>query len=250
MIVALPARAKLNTRLFVTGTLEDGRHELDTDLVSVSLADLVEVELATHSSVDVTGLPIPAGENLVERARSALEAAVGRALPAAIRVHKRVPAGAGLGGGSSDAAATLRALSRLYRLDVDLHAVAAGVGADVAFLLCGGAARATGAGDVLARTAPQTTWFAIAWPGFAVSTAAVYAAYDRVGGDRGNHLQRAAEAVEPRLHRFAAMLGDDWRMTGSGSAFFRECATQSEAAAAASRLECWTAVARTVGGWC
>lgn len=250
MILALPARAKINTRLAVTGVLPDGRHQLSTEFVSISLSDLLEVEPAEAPSLEVHGLLPPPGENLVERARAELEAASGRPLPSRVRLHKRIPPGSGLGGGSSDAATALRAFASLYGLEIDLFAVAARLGADVPFLLCGGAAEAGGAGEVLSPLPLPGGWFALAWPGFGVSTAAVYAAYDRVGGEGQNHLRQAAEAVEPRLAAFAAHLGQDWQMTGSGSAFFKHCESRSEAEASVAGLGCWTAVARPLARWC
>ena len=183
------------------------------------------------------------------RAQAALERASARTLPAAFRLRKRIPPGAGLAGGSSDAAAALRALKRLYDLDLDLHPVAAEVGADVPFLLGGGAALATGDGGQLTAAAGATGWFAIAWPGYGVSTAAVYKAWDRTGGGGPNELQMAAFEVEPRLREFAAQLGPPWQMTGSGAAFFRAALTQAEAEAAAGVLDCWTAVAAPVPAW-
>lgn len=251
MVLALPARAKLNLRLEVVGTLPDGRHRLRTEFVAVSLADLLEASPAAESGLEVSGLPLPPGENLVERARRELEVEFGRALPARLRLHKRIPAGAGLGGGSSDAAAALRALARLHGLEeARLPAVAARLGADVPFLLCGGTARATGAGEVLEPAPPSPGWYVIAWPAIELSTAEVYAAYDRVGGDGRNHLRRAAETLDPRIRSFASGLGDDWDMTGSGSAFFRHFATEAGARRAAQSLSCWTAVVRPVGRWC
>src|SRR5207247_9837692 len=118
---------------------------------------------------------------------------------------------------------------RLHSLACDRAPIAARLGADVPFLLAGGAALATGRGERLAPVAAAGGWFALAWPGLAVSTPAVYRAWDEVGGEGANHLARAAAAVEPGLAEFAGMLGDGWRMTGSGAAFFRACATRAEA---------------------
>jgi 4-diphosphocytidyl-2C-methyl-D-erythritol kinase len=92
-------------------------------------------------------------------------------------------------------------------------------------------------------------WFAIAWPGIELSTQLVYARWDEVGGQ---DLRDAATRVEPRLAAFAQQLGDGWRMTGSGSAFFRAAPTRAAAEAALSfaggaKLDCWTAVATAVG---
>ena len=237
MTRVLVARSKLNLELRVLGTLPDGRHRVETVLQSISLGDLVEVEPAPQTSLEVLGLPAPSGEdNLALRALAALGTS------ARIRLWKRVPAGAGLGGGSADAAAVLRILAA----PPVAAALAPGLGADVPFLLGGGTALATGAGEALQRLPDRAAWYAIAWPGYGVPTAAVYAAWDEVGGDGTNHLTRAAFKVEPRLAEFAARLGNLWRMTGSGSAFFRECTTRAEAESATAELNCWTAVATAI----
>jgi len=242
--LALPAHAKLNLDLTVLGLQRDGYHEVRTRFQAISLHDLLLIEPAVATSLD-GGFP----DDLVLRAQRVLERAAGRPLPARFRLVKRIPAGAGLGGGSADAAAALRGLARLYGLDLDLAPLAAELGADVPFLLCGGAAVAQGRGERLTASAADTCWYAIAWPGFPVPTAAVYRRWDEVGGDGANALTRAAFDVEPKLAEFASMLGEGWRMTGSGSAFFRPAATPAEADAAAARLDCWTAVARPVGPW-
>jgi 4-diphosphocytidyl-2-C-methyl-D-erythritol kinase len=242
--LALPAHAKLNLDLEVAGLRADGYHEVRTRFQAISLHDLLQVAPAAQTTLE-GGFP----DDLVTRASIALEEATGRSLPARFRLVKRIPAGSGLGGGSSDAATALRALARLYDLDVDLAAVAAGLGADVPFFLKGGALQAEGRGERLCPLPSATGWFALAWPGFGASTGAVYGAWDRVGGDGTNHLLRAAMIVEPRLAAFAATLGPLWRMTGSGTAFFRPCASREEAEAAIAGLGCWTAVARPVGAW-
>ncbi|HEX6548176.1 MAG TPA: 4-(cytidine 5'-diphospho)-2-C-methyl-D-erythritol kinase [Candidatus Dormibacteraeota bacterium] len=245
--MALPAHAKLNLELIVERVRPDGRHDIRTRFQAISLHDLLELEAAAETTLEVEG-EAPAGEdNLVLRAARELEAAAGRPLPASIRLHKRIPAGAGLGGGSSDAAATLRGLSRLHGLELDLLPAAKRLGSDVPFFLCGGGAEATGAGDELQPRPAVSEWFAVAWPGYGVSTAAVYAAWDRVGGP---DLTPAALDVEPRLKDFQARLGERWRMTGSGSAFFSRHLDRRGAEAAVAHLDCWTAVARGIGGWC
>lgn len=242
--LVLAAHAKLNLDLAVAGLLPDGYHEVRTHLQAISLHDLLTVEAARTTSLE-GGYE----DDLVLRAQRALEAAAGRPLPARFQLRKRIPAGAGLGGGSADAAAALRGLARLHGLDCDLAPIAAGLGADVPFLLAGGAAVATGRGDRLAPVEVARGWFALAWPGLALATAAVYRAWDSVGGDGANHLARAAAAVEPKLPEFAAMLGEGWRMTGSGSGFFRPCPTRAEAERTVAGLGCWTAVARPVQAW-
>ena len=242
--LVIPAHAKLNLDIAVLGVRTDGYHELRTRFQAISLHDLLTIEPAATTSLEGGG-----PDDLVLRAHAALELAAGRPLPARFRLVKRIPAGAGLAGGSTDAAATLRGLARLHGLDCDLHAIAAGLGADVPFFLAGGAAVACGRGERLAPAPSEAGWFAIAWPGFPLSTPAVFGRWDEVGGDGANELTRAAFDVEPRLAAFASALGEGWRMTGSGSAFFRRCATRAEAERCATGLTCWTAVARPVGSW-
>jgi 4-diphosphocytidyl-2-C-methyl-D-erythritol kinase len=247
--LALNAHAKLNLALSVHGRLPDGRHSVSTVLQAISLHDLLTARRAETSSLVVEGDAPGGNENLVLGAQAALERAAGRPLPAAFRLQKRIPPGAGLAGGSSDAAAALRALARLYELKLDLHPIAAEVGADVPFFLRGGSAEASGVGTDLRPCPPAEGWFAIAWPGFSVDTGRVYEAWDGTGGAGPNQLQTAAFQVEPRLQEFVAGLGTAWQMTGSGSAFFKATTTRAEAERAVARLACWTAVARPVPPW-
>ena len=244
--LAIAAHAKLNLTLEVLGARPDGHHEVVTSCQAISLHDLLLAEPAETTSLEGGHGP----DDLVCRAQRALEAVAGRPLPARFRLVKRIPLGSGLGGGSSDAAAALRILSRLHGLEgVDLEAVAAEVGADVVFLLRGGAAQARGRGERLRPLAPAAGWFAVAWPGLELSTRAVYARWDDVGGEGANNLTRAALAVEPRLEEFSRRLREGWQMTGSGSAFFRHCRTHQEAETAVEGLRCWTTVARPVAAW-
>jgi 4-diphosphocytidyl-2-C-methyl-D-erythritol kinase len=242
--LAIPAHAKINLGLAVLGLRPDGYHELCTRFQAISLHDLLIIEPAV-----VTSLEGGVADDLVLRAQRTLEHASGRPLPARFRLVKRIPAGAGLAGGSSDAAAALRGLSRLHGLDLDLAPLGTDLGADVPFLLTGGAAVARGLGERLTPAITDSGWYAIAWPGFSMATPAVFRRWDEVGGEGENELTRAAFDVEPKLAEFASMLGEGWRMTGSGSAFFRPAATRAEAEAAAAGLRCWTAVAQPVAAW-
>jgi len=143
--IALPARAKLNLDLVVTAKRSDGLHELRTRMQAVDLHDLLEVEPSGVTELELTGLHVSGDKpNTVLAAHAALELAAGRALPARFRLHKRIPPGSGLGGASSDAAAALRALVSLHRLDIDVAPIAARVGSDVPFFLTGGAALVEG----------------------------------------------------------------------------------------------------------
>lgn len=253
MILALPARAKLNLDLRVLGKRSDGFHDLETTMQAIDLHDLVEISPSDETSLTVTGLKLAdqAGNSVLTAQRELAQAA-NRALNAHFHVHKRIPPGSGLGGASSDAATVLRALKQLHQLDVDLSPVAQRVGADVPFFLDGGLMRATGRGERLAALPMPSAWFAIAWPGIELPTAAVYRAWDELRGtqtDAPNALTVAAMRVDPRVEAFAAKLNDGWQMTGSGSAFFKRCESEADAQGAIRGLDCWTAVAHAVGRW-
>jgi len=249
LTLALPARAKLNLDLEVVGRDRDGFHEIRTTFQAIELHDLLLIESSTETSLTVSGFSVDDKDNSVLAAHLAVENAVRRKLPAAFHLHKRIPPGSGMGGASSDAAATLRALKGMFALDLDLAPIARELGADVPFFLAGGRARGEGRGERLVSLPPEPVWFAIAWPGVELSTAAVYRAWDEVKGDGPNHLRRAAEHVEPSLKQFAASLGPGWRMTGSGSAYYKRTDTEEEGRQAIGKLDCWTAITRAVGSW-
>ena len=255
MTLVVPARAKLNLDLEVLGRNEDGFHEIRTQMQAVALHDLIEMTPADDTSLTATGLPVTLDKhNSILRAHQAMEHAGGRTLATHFHLHKRIPAGSGLGGASSDAASTLRGLADLYALTFtgsDLAAIATALGADVPFFLKGGTALAEGRGERLTQVQSPAgpSWFAIAWPGIELLTVAVYRAWDEVKGDSPNQLTRAAVATEPRLHDFALLLGPGWQMTGSGSAFFLRCPSEDAAHRATAELNGWTTVTHTVGAW-
>lgn len=247
----LPAHAKVNLSLRVLGRRPDGQHDLVTRFQALAAHDLLLGRRA-----DRTTLEGGVADDLVLRAHHALEEQVGRALPVRFRLVKRIPMGAGLGGGSSDAATALRLVAALHDLDVDVAPLAAALGADVPFFLRGGAMEGAGRGELLTPASPAEGWFAVAWPGFGVATGAVYQAWDEVGGEGANELERAACRVEPRLARFAAALRQrdpGWRLSGSGSAYFCQTRTRGAAERAVRAIQgvgcAWTVVTRPVGPW-
>jgi 4-diphosphocytidyl-2-C-methyl-D-erythritol kinase len=242
--LAVPARAKLNLDLEVLGRRPDGYHDLRSTMQTIELHDLLLIEPATQTTFTASGLSVRNNDNSVLKAHAALERAADRVLPAAFHLEKRIPPGSGMGGASSDAAAALSGLKVIFKLDLDLEPFAAEIGSDVPFFLRGGAALVEGRGEKVTPIATTPSWFAIAWPGIELSTQSVYQAWDEV---RGADLRRAAEHVEPRLKDFATMLGEGWRMTGSGSAFFKSATTDNEARVAIRGLDCWTAVTRAMG---
>jgi 4-diphosphocytidyl-2-C-methyl-D-erythritol kinase len=250
LTLVVPARAKVNLDLAVLARTDDGYHEVTTHIQAVALHDLLELRPAERTTITCHGHHVPDGKNnSVLKAHAAIETAAGRQLPTQFHLDKRIPPGSGMGGASSDAAAALRGLVAMHRLDIDLAKVAAHVGADVSFFLAGGTALAEGRGERLRRLPTEEAWFAIAWPGIELLTASVYGAWDEVKGDGRNQLSRAAARADPRVRDFAMQLGPDWQMTGSGSAFFMRCPGEAAARKAVAGLECWTAVTHAVAAW-
>jgi 4-diphosphocytidyl-2-C-methyl-D-erythritol kinase len=131
MTIVLPARAKLNLDLDVLGRRDDGYHDVRTTLQAIDLHDLVTLTLAKETKLTVSGLPIKnTKDNSILKALDALEEAAQKHLPTEIHLHKRIPAGAGMGGASSDAATALRGLASLHHVKADLNAIASHIGAD------------------------------------------------------------------------------------------------------------------------
>lgn len=226
--VGVPAPAKLTLSLRVVGRRPDGYHLLDAEMVTLDLVDTLE--FSAGDGLIVSGPVrdgVPAGDsNLIRRALGA----VGRR--AQVRLTKRIRPGAGLGGGSADAAAVLR-----WAGCADL-ALAAGLGADVPFCLVGGRARVTGVGEVVEPLPFEPLAgrpYTLLTPPFGVSTEAVYRLWDDLGGPTGagsNDLEPAALNVEPRLAEWRDRLGDATGRTpalaGSGSTWFVEGAHPGE----------------------
>lgn len=247
--IALRAPAKLNLGLAVTGRRDDGYHELRSVFVTLDLHD--DVLVATHDRLEVrTSVPI-AGEDLAARAVRALAEASGHAPSAFVRVRKRIPLAAGLGGGSSDAGAVLRATAALWGVEADLVRIAARVGSDVPFFASGvGAALVGGRGeDVTPLPAPShPLHVVVVRPTIRLATRDVFAELrrDEWGTTaRVDALARAfvARRVDPEIVRLnavndllaaaerrceaiaswraaASSRGIELRLTGSGPALF------------------------------
>lgn len=258
MALILPAYAKLNLTLDVTGRRPDGYHDIDSVMQTISLHDLIWIERTECRVFDVVG-PMIAGENLVLKAARELEGHVSRALPFTIRLFKRLPMGAGLGGGSADAAAFLKAANLLYDLQLkpgELVEIATAVGQDVPFLLSGGTARATGLGSTVAPlpAVPSGWRFLVVSPPLEIPTRAVYEAIDgsvpsahrtpglvaalASGGDIrlfGNDLEAASRKLFPALEKAMTQLRPavpGLTMSGTGAALFATFTSNSDADAA------------------
>lgn len=221
----LVAPAKLTLSLRLVGLRADGYHLIDSEMVALDLADELVVGPPTGGGTltieDLTGgggLTVPGGpDNLVAQALRLVDRT------ADVVVHKVIPAGSGLGGGSADAAAVLR-----WAGLTDLVA-AARIGADVAFCLMGGRARVTGIGEIVEPLPFEEQVFTLLTPPVGCPTPAVYRRWDEMGGptgEHGNDLEPAAVDLVPELARWRDVLGDATgrrpRLAGSGSTWFVE----------------------------
>lgn len=263
--VVLAAPAKLNLFLEIRAKRPDGYHDLESLMVAVDLFDTLELRAADGPEIALTCEPatLSAGpDNLVYKAAVALRAHVRRPTPGAeIRLTKRVPAQAGLGGGSSDAAATLVGLNRIWKLGLtreELLAIAGSIGSDVAFFLTLPAAWCTSRGEIVtpeeAHAGASGFHFVLVCPPVGLGTAGVYkrlavpgapVAGDAVrsafrtgdaealGRALFNRLEEPAFALEPLVggirERLAASGPCGALMSGSGSAVFAVCRDRAHA---------------------
>lgn len=211
------APAKLTLSLRVTGVRPDGMHLIDAEMVTLNFGDTLLVSSGRQVSYHGTWNGEGDGTDLVSQAL----ALIGEQRH--VQVTKRIPPGAGLGGGSSDAAAILAAAG----FD-DLEAAAA-LGADIAFCLAGGRARVTGIGEVITALPFEARTITLLTPPLHCSTPAVYRAWDELGGpsgEAGNDLEAAALVVEPEMavwrDRLSEHAGVRARLAGSGATWFVE----------------------------
>ena len=209
-MIEVPAFAKVNVRLDVLGRRADGYHELRTVFQSLTLHDTLRIERAPGGGVElrVTGDAELAGsdpeKNLAWRAATAMTRELKRRGGLRVELHKRVPVGRGLGGGSSDAAAALAGVLRLTRRTIapaQLLEIAAGLGADVPYFLLGGRALGTGRGDEIypLPDGPRRTVLVVSPRGIAVSTREAY------GWLGENKRQLTKEGGVHRLWSFCAL---------------------------------------------
>ncbi|HEX8155519.1 MAG TPA: 4-(cytidine 5'-diphospho)-2-C-methyl-D-erythritol kinase, partial [Thermoanaerobaculia bacterium] len=245
------AHAKINWSLRITGKRADGFHDLETVFQEISLHDTLTFRESDHLTLTCDDPTIPVDEmNLVIRAARALATP-----PVAIHLEKRIPAGGGLGGGSSDAAATLLALDRMFALNTPrerLHELALSLGSDVPFFLVGGTAYATGRGEVLTPVAPlRDIPLLLVLPDERVLTKDAFATIRRFSEPLGaaaytdfaaftNDFEEPVFAMHPRLRELRDRLRDAgamWAaMTGSGSTIVGAFANDDERDAARGRF--------------
>jgi 4-diphosphocytidyl-2-C-methyl-D-erythritol kinase len=250
-----PAPAKLNLFLHVTGRRADGYHELQTLFQLIDLCDTITISLRGDGLIERPAGPagVAPEADLTLRAALALKQATGTRQGADLRVHKRIPQGAGLGGGSSDAATTLLVLNELWgcRLSLqDLASLALPLGADVPVFIQGSSAWAEGIGERLTPVSLPEAWYVIIYPGVGVSTREVFQspeltrnsplitirAFFQSGGR--NDCEPVVRARSPEV---AAAI--DWlaregsaRLTGTGSCVFAARSSAADAERLAARV--------------
>jgi 4-diphosphocytidyl-2-C-methyl-D-erythritol kinase len=204
----LTAAAKVNLVLEILGRRVDGYHELATVMQTVDLADRLVLDDAEELTLTTSSSAVPDdGDNLALRAAMALRAAANVDRGVRIRLDKRIPVAAGLGGGSADAAAVLLGLNRLWGLRwarARLAEVAVTLGMDVPFFLEGGVALGTGRGEKLSAVAGAPLALVLINPGTPVSTAAVYSRVTAAMYSNGEHARAMVEALRTRRPRAVA----------------------------------------------
>jgi 4-diphosphocytidyl-2-C-methyl-D-erythritol kinase len=264
MTMHVKAPAKINLFLHVVGRRGDGYHELQTVFQFIDLCDEIELFVRQDGRVERAGLVegVPPQADLAVRAAWLLKQTSGTPLGAEISLVKRIPMGAGLGGGSSDAAAVLLSLNRMWDVKLstaELEALAVGLGADVPVFVRGKAAWAEGVGESLTEVVLPEAWYLVVVPNCRVSTASVFAEATltrnstplrildclRYDGSVGYHetdveslLERTRNDCEGVVRALYKPVDDAWRwlsaygrprMSGTGSAVFVRCSSGSQA---------------------
>ncbi len=273
----LLARAKINWTLDITGQREDGYHFMDMLMQPVTLSDVVDLEIADDVTLTCSGTPYlpPDEHHLALRAARAFKEHTNCDKGARIHVHKCIPVGAGMGGGSADAAAVLTGLNQLWQLHLSqaaLEAIGLTLGADVPFCLRGGLQRVQGIGEKMFPVpCKKMLPLCVLQPCEGLSTGAVFKAYHgetsharpqtqqamealeqgdlpKLAVSLGNELQSVSEGMRPAIGQAIQSLLDAgavtaW-MTGSGSAVFGVFEDDASAAQAGEHLRqqyerCW-----------
>jgi len=266
------APAKLNLSLSVGPTDESGLHPISSWMVTIDFYDDLEVTRLEDDAISryailwhadaphKTDIDWPVQSDLAVRMHQAIERYSSRRLPIQLKLEKRIPVGAGLGGGSSDAAAVLRACNQLFDLQLDADAmrhIAGAIGSDVAFLIDGGSALVEGTGNIITPQSTLPDFYAVLiLPELRCNTGEVYRSFDELGasalrsdairaaiqgGPRFNDLTQAAFHVQSELrdhmHTLEAAMGRDVLVSGSGSTLFMTCDTSMEADALQAAIE-------------
>ncbi|MBH64026.1 MAG: 4-(cytidine 5'-diphospho)-2-C-methyl-D-erythritol kinase [Alphaproteobacteria bacterium] len=270
-VVRCRAPAKINLYLHVLGRRSDGYHDIDSLIVFAGVSDQVSVSRSQRPGLRMAGPfahdmeTMDWANNLVVVAARALSEVCGESPSVALSLQKNLPVAAGLGGGSSDAAATLRALAELWTLDISdeqLRAVAEGLGADVPACLAQNPVAISGRGEIITQ-APKlpAAWLVLANPGIPLVTAEVFRWFSPTGSQaaplkeapkdlgamvealarRSNDLEQPAITLVPQIAEVIEMLSTSEgcmlaRMSGSGATCFGIFSDEASADAAAESI--------------
>ncbi|KXW59418.1 4-(cytidine 5'-diphospho)-2-C-methyl-D-erythritol kinase [Ferrovum myxofaciens] len=243
-----PAPAKLNLFLKVTGRRADGYHTLQTLFTFLDFGDTLDCEVLDSGRIERAEMipGVPEVQDLTLKAARLLQEQAGVRLGARLRLHKRIPIGGGLGGGSSDAATTLLVLNQLWGIHwarARLARLGLELGADVPVFIGGESALAEGVGEALAPVPVPERWYVIGVPGVSVSTQAVFSSPDLTrnslpvkirdfsGRKIGNDLEPVVRRMHPEVARLLDWMGEFGvaRMSGSGGCCFLDFLTCHEA---------------------
>jgi len=250
--MTVPAPAKLNLFLHVTGRRADGHHLLETLLVAIDTGDTITLARRDDGAIERTTelAGVAPRDDLAVRAAAALQRETGSTFGVDIALTKRVPLGSGMGGGSSDAASVLLALNRLWGANLpraELMRIGVALGADVPFFLQGEPALARGIGERLTPVTLPPLWIAVIVPPISVATAPIFAAPELTRNSASvkmevfsegygrNDLQPITASRYPDIAVALRGLGEHSphaRMTGSGSCVFAPFVSESAARAA------------------
>lgn len=243
-----PSPAKLNLFLYITGRRENGYHDLQTLFQFLDFGDELEITLRSDNKIIVTpeieGFPIE--ENLIYRAAKLLQQKTNRSLGAELHITKRIPMGAGLGGGSSNAATTLVALNQLWQTGLSLDELAElglSLGADVPIFVKGEASFAEGIGEKLQPCSPPEKWYLVLKPEVFISTAVIFnhpelprntpkrTMKECLALPYGNDCEKVVKKAFPEVEEALSWLLKyaPARLTGTGACVFAEFDDENEA---------------------
>ncbi|MFZ1345010.1 4-(cytidine 5'-diphospho)-2-C-methyl-D-erythritol kinase [Thiothrix eikelboomii] len=251
--LSLPAPAKLNLFLHITGRRADGYHLLQTLFQFLDYSDVISLQVRGDGKItrSLASPLIPENEDLVVKAARLLQQVTGCQLGVDIKVHKILPMGGGLGGGSSDAATVLLGLNYLWNLQLDLDRLAAWglrLGADVPVFVQGHAAWAEGVGERLESVNLPEKWYFVLHPKVHISTAEVFSAEGLtrnckpirmaafLAGQTTNVFEPVVRKNSPEVAKAFEWLGDQARLTGSGACLFAEFDDEASAQTIAKNL--------------
>ena len=256
-VTTWPAPAKLNLFLHVTGRRKDGYHDLQTLFQFLDWGDEVRIEVLNGPQISRphASYAVAATDDLVVRAALLLQAETSVRQGARIEVIKRIPAGSGLGGGSSDAATVLLVLNKLWECNLEeneLASIGLGLGADLPVFIRGRTALGTGVGDELFPLELGARHYLLVMPEFPISTRDVFTDPDLPRNSARLSIEEALQGmgrndcetvVIKRYPAFASILEElrelgDARMTGTGSAIFIAMSDEKSAKSAAEQIKC------------